>query len=70
MSPHQFCRPRAGRLTSYVAVLVRLRWQGEHGSPLLGAVFIYAPLMHVAATAVHGAVRRNAVTTTWRPCCY
>ncbi len=46
-----------------LAILVRSRWQGTSGG-LLGAVFIYTPLVLVAATAVHGVIRRNAVTRT------
>ncbi|MBN1630149.1 MAG: hypothetical protein JW990_10325, partial [Thermoleophilia bacterium] len=55
------CAPVA--VSILLATLVRSRWQGMNGD-LLGAVFMYMPLALVIVTAVHGTLRRSAVTKT------
>ncbi|MBN1629772.1 MAG: hypothetical protein JW990_08410 [Thermoleophilia bacterium] len=55
------CAPVA--VSVLLAILVRSRWQGMHGS-LLGAVFMYTPLVLVVVTAVYGAMRGNTTTKT------
>jgi hypothetical protein len=55
------CAPVA--VSILLAMLVRTYWQSEYGNPL-GAVFIYTPLVLVVVAAIHGVMRRNAVTRT------
>lgn len=60
------CAPVA--ISILLATLVRSRWQGIDGDFIhgdsLGTVFMYVPLVLVVVTAVHGAMRENAVTKT------